>query len=103
VKPEPRIRLEHLEHLWIKQKWEIIRKSQTAADQADRDWNDLNDALNTKLDAEGVTDIVQRDRTKGASLALKSSLDTGKWHAGNAQRHIDDVSLFVKLRELEIL
>jgi hypothetical protein len=37
---------------------------------------------------------------KSESLPLKDALDTGKWHSANAQRHIDDLHLFLKMKEL---
>lgn len=45
----------------------------------DAKWNRLNDEINAKLDAEGITDIVQRDKIKGASLPLQDALGGGKW------------------------
>jgi hypothetical protein len=91
------------ERYWIDQKWRHIRISQAKADKAGNDWNRLNAEINDLMDRSGETDIVQRTKIKSASLPLKDALDTGKWHAAESQRHIDDLTLFLKLRELEIL
>jgi len=60
-------------------------------------------AINVYLDQSGIVDIVQRARIKGESLPLKDALEKGKWHAQNAQRHIDDLMLFLKMKELGVL
>jgi hypothetical protein len=88
---------------WLRLKWGKIRKSQAAADKAGNEWNVINDAINRYLDESGETDIVQRTSIKSKSIPLKDALDTGKWHSAEAQRHIDDVNLFLRLKELEIL
>lgn len=98
-----KLELTPAEEIWIRLKWQKIRTSQAKADEAGNDWNRINAEINDLMDRRGETDIVQRSKIKGASLPLKDALDTGKWHAAESQRHIDDLSLFLKLRELEIL
>lgn len=99
----PALRLTPDEQLWLRQKWRRIRQSQHAADLGTNEWAAINKALNDKLDAEGVRDIVQRTKVKGASIALKDALETGKWHSAEATRHIQDVQLFLRLKELGLL
>lgn len=91
------------ERKWIDAKWQKIRRSATKADAADAKWNRISQEINDKLDREGVTDIIARTRAKNASIPLKDQLDIGKWHSGNAQRHIDDIQLFLRLKELGLL
>jgi hypothetical protein len=95
-----KIKLLPAETNWIKAKWAKIRASQTKADEAGNEWTEMNALLNARYRDE---DPVQKAKLKGANLALKDALDVGKWHSAEAQRHIDDVSLFLRLRELEIL
>lgn len=91
------------EKRWLRRKWEKIRESQRLADEADIKWKEIGAALNEYLDRKFITDIVQRTKIKAESIALKDALETGKWHSRNAERHIHDVSLFIKLRELDVL
>lgn len=87
---------------WIARKWERIRKSQQMADQANKTWNELNGAINRWLDESGEVDIVQRAKIKGASLPLKDALAVGAWHSNEAMRHIADLQLFLKMKELGV-
>lgn len=91
------------DHEWVTAKWALIRKSQQTADKANNDWTRINAEINDYLDRDGTHDIVQRAQVKSQSLALADAYDVGKWHAGNAQRHIDDVMLFLRLKELGVL
>lgn len=97
------MKLTNQEREWVHKKWAIIRRCQKNADQASNAWNRINDEINNRLIREGVMDLVQREEIKSKSLPLKSEFDKGKWNAAEAQRHIDDVQLFLKLRELEII
>lgn len=45
----------------------------------DMKWNELNDALNVKLDAEGVMDIVQREKVKSVNIELAGYMSAAKW------------------------
>lgn len=97
---------------WVKRKWTLIRASQVKADKANNDWNRINNEINDKHRREDqrrhargdfpLTDLMKA-QAKSASLPLQDALETGKWHSRNAERHIHDVSLFLKLKELEIL
>jgi hypothetical protein len=98
-----RIPLEDPEREWIRKKWQEIRKAQTLADASNSDWKRVNAELNVYLDRSNIFDIVQRTKIKGESLALKDALAIGNWHSRNAERHISDIQLFLRLRELEIL
>jgi hypothetical protein len=91
------------EREWVAKKWRLIRRSQRFADQADEDWVRVNDEINDYLDRSGVFDVVARVREKNVSIALTDALDVGSWHAANARRHIDDLSLFLRLKELGLL
>ena len=102
--PQPgKIRLSENERRWMRLKWSKVRKSQQVADESGNEWNKLNAAINRFLDESGETDIVQRTSVKSKSIPLKDALETGKWHSAEAQRHIDDIQLFLRLKELEIL
>lgn len=91
------------EEKWVHSKWGMIRQSQMIADEANNRWKRINSELNDYLNRSGVEDIKQRTKIKGESIALKDALETGKWHSANAQRHIDDMMLFLKMKELELL
>lgn len=97
------IALSPSEHEWLTAKWALIRKSQAVADKASNDWNRINDEIVSFLDRARITDVVQRARRKQESLALQDAYDVGSWHSRNAQRHIDDVQLFLQLKILELL
>jgi len=100
------------EVIWVRRKWALIRESQQMADVANKEWKRINEHINARHDA---TDL-QRRRTgqapltdlskaedKAASLPLTDAMATGDWHSRNAERHIHDVQLFLKLKELELL
>ena len=89
--------------LWVGLKWDRIRTSQKKADKANREWNELNDAFKVWLRDSGETDPVQINHIKSRNLGLADALAVGKWHSAEAQRHIDDLMLFLRLKELEIL
>jgi hypothetical protein len=100
------------ENVWVRSKWKKIRDSQMAADQADIEWRRINEEINAKHEAENKsrkasgraphTDLMVAE-AKGASLPLGDALATGNWHSRNAERHIHDVELFLRLKELGIL
>lgn len=97
------IKLQSEEQEWLRKKWRNIRESQQKADRSSREWSRLNEAMNEYLDQSGITDIVQRDKVKGQNLSMKGALATHAWHAAEAQRHIDDVNLFLRMKELGVL
>lgn len=102
--PQPgKLRLNEEALRWLRLKWGRIRKSQQMADKANNEWNEANAEFREWLDRMGIEDPVQRAKRKSENLRLKEALDVGKWHAAEAQRHIDDVNLFLKLKELEVL
>jgi hypothetical protein len=88
---------------WIELKWALVRESSQLADEANKRWKRINAEINKYMDDSGVTDIVQRNKIKSESLPLKDALAVGKWHSENAQRHIDDVQLFIKMKEVGLL
>lgn len=87
---------------WIDLKWAKIRRSQMLADKANNEWTEINTAINRWMDESGIIDIVQRTKVKGASLPLKDALAVGTWHSAEASRHIADLQLFLKLKELGV-
>jgi len=99
----PKIRVTESDRNWIRLKWVAIRKAQQTADQSNNDWQRINAEINQYMDDSGIVDPVQRAKTKGESLALKDALAVGDWHSRNAERHIHDLQLFLRLRELELL
>jgi hypothetical protein len=91
------------ERQFVSAKWKKIRKSQRLADRASNRWEQISAELNDYLDRSQITDIVVRARTRSTSIALIDAYDDGKWHSANAQRHIDDLALFLRLKELGLL
>lgn len=91
------------EREWVSRKWALIRASQQAADKCNNDWQRINAEIIDYLDRSHVTDWLERIRIKSQSLSLDDALTSGRWHAQNAQRHIDDVQLFLRLKELGLL
>jgi hypothetical protein len=86
--------------VWVKRKWDLIRNSQRKADEANNEWTAFNELLNERYRDETPD---QKAKLKGANLILKDALATGAWHSANAQRHIDDVQLFIKMKEVGLL
>lgn len=105
------IELSTMEREWVNKKWALIRESQRKADAANATWNRINDEINDKHARESqrridrgdfpLTDLMKA-QAKKASLPLQDALDTGNWHSRNAERHIHDLDLFLKLKELGI-
>lgn len=91
------------EREWVSKKWALIRHSQQQADKCNADWQRINAEINDYMDRSHITDWLQRVRVKSESLSLQDALVTGRWFAENAQRHIDDVQLFLRLRETGLL
>lgn len=59
--------------------WHDMREAVRMYRKFDKQWNELNDALGVKLDKEGTTDIVQRDRVKGQNLTLAGYFSGAVW------------------------
>jgi hypothetical protein len=106
------IQLSTMEREWIDKKWALIRDSQRRADAANNTWNRINDEINDKHARESQRRIDRGDfpmtdlmkvQAKSASLPLRDALDTGNWHSRNAERHIHDLDLFLKMKELGLL
>ena len=109
--PIPTIDLTATEKEWVKRKWSLIRASQQKADKANADWNRINDEINHKHEREDVRRAERRDfpltdlmkaQAKSASLPLRDALDTGNWHSRNAERHLLDLQVFLKMKELGV-
>lgn len=88
---------------WVRLKWHAIRTAQRKADEANNNWQRLNDEINAWMDRGGETDIVQRTKIKSESLPLKDALATGNWHSRNAERHIQDVQLFLQMKTMGLV
>jgi hypothetical protein len=97
---------------WVMSKWAEIRRAQILADEANNRWKRINAAINEKHSTESARreargDFAKSDlmkaQEKEASLPLKDALSMGNWHSRNAERHIHDVNLFLKLKEIGIL
>lgn len=88
---------------WVNAKWREIRKAQTDADAANNKWNRINDEIESYLDRSGIHGFLMRAEIKGQSLPLKDALGVGSWKAANAQRHIDDLGLFLEMKRLRLL
>jgi hypothetical protein len=97
---------------WINLKWSEIRKAQILADEANSRWKRINAEINAKHSAESarreergdfpLTDLMKA-KDKEASLPLKDALSVGNWHSRNAERHIHDLNLFLKMKEMGLL
>lgn len=98
-----KLELTSIEKRWVTRKWEVIREAQQKADTAGRDWARLSDEINTYLDGSKITDPLQRARVRAESLALAEAFASGEWFADEARRHIDDLSLFLQMKEHELL
>lgn len=57
----------------------LMQEAVKETQRLDARWNKVNDELNDLLDRRGTTDIVQRTKIKGESLALRDALEGGKW------------------------
>ena len=88
---------------WITRKWTIIRDAQQKADKAVNDWRKLSDEVNDWMDRTGLTDPLQRAKVKGENLTLNDLFALGQWYGKEAQRHIDDVNLFLHLKQVGLL
>lgn len=88
---------------WIQAKWRIIREYHTKADAAVNKWRRISDEVNDYLDSKGVTDVYERSRYRLDSLALRDALEVSTWHRNEANAHIADVNLFLRLKELGLL
>lgn len=88
---------------WVNEKWRLIRRSSALADAASNDWQRVQAEVTSYLDRSGLTDILQRARVMSENVTLSDALEAGSWHAKNAQRHIDDLNLFLRLKELNLL
>ncbi len=87
---------------WVKAKWRQIRKSQQMADAANNKWHQINDEINDLLNRKEVFDVVQRNKIKSESLALKDALAAGKWHSENANRHALDLQVFLMATQMGV-
>lgn len=97
---------------WVHKKWALIRASQQKADAANATWNRINDEINDKHAREDrrraqrndfpLSDIMKAE-AKAASLSLQDALATGNWHSRNAERHLLDLQVFLKMKELGVL
>lgn len=94
------ITLTDMERRWLDAKWAKIRASQEKADAAGNQWTELNEAVKDWLKRSRISDPVQVAKIKGLNLELKDALSTHAWHAMEASRHIADLQLFLKMKEL---
>lgn len=70
---------QHLSSLWTD-----LREANHEVRKADKRWNKINDEINNYLERERITDLVQREKIKSASLALADALGTGSWWRSKA-------------------
>lgn len=106
------VKLDDTERKWIKLKWAQIRMAQQKADDANRKWQQISAEINDKHAREDtrraergdfpMTDLMKA-QAKEASLPLKEALSVGNWHSRNAERHIHDLKLFLKMKEMGLL
>lgn len=91
------------EQEWIRLKWQIIRDAMQTADKAIDRWRRLSAEVNDYLDRKGITDMVQRSKIRGENLSLGEALSTCDWYRAEAQVHMDDLSLYLRLKERGLL
>lgn len=88
---------------WVAAKWRLIRQAQQEADKAIAKWRRVSDEVNTHLDSHHITDIIQRGRVRGENLSMQDAMSTAQWFRAEAQAHIADVTLFLRLKEMGLL
>lgn len=88
---------------FVAAKWRKIRESQQTADQANNDWKRIGAEIRDYLDRSGIHEMLARAKVMQESLALADALEVGDLHARTAQRHIDDLRLFLVLKEHGLL
>lgn len=102
VKPETHFFAAN-ERTWMRRKWEIIRDAQRQADKAINQWRLLSDEVIDYLDRSSITDPVQRARIKGENLRLTDLFTLGQWYRNEARAHMEDLNLFLRLKEMGIV
>lgn len=81
--------------LALRARWqEAVKQTMTY----DAKWNRVNDEINAKLDAEGCTDIVQRNHRKSDSLALRDALAAGNWWRSKADHLANTIQTEIMLQ-----
>lgn len=91
------------ERQWVAAKWALIRDAQINADKSVANWRRVNDEVMDYLKRAGITDPAQIAEVKGANLQLSDYLSRGQWYRAEAQGHIADVNLFLRLKEYHLL
>lgn len=71
---------------WVVDSVTALRRANLKASQASEKWNRLNEAWNEMADANGWTDIVDRNNRKSANLPLKNAMDTWSFWEREAKR-----------------
>lgn len=88
---------------WVCRKWAIIRDFQQKADNAFAKSRRINDELNDYLDRNGVRDIVQRANIRQQSIPLLEAAEDLWAFRREAQAHMEDLNLYLKLKEVGLL
>jgi hypothetical protein len=97
------LRLDQTEREWVTAKWRLIRESQQQADEASNRWEQLAAEVDDYMDRSGLADPLARARVREENLALAEFFAAGRWFGQVAQRHIDDMDLFLRMKELGLL
>lgn len=91
-----------VERQWVDAKWQLIRDAQHKADQAVAKWRRLSDEINSYLDRSGVQDVVQRAKIRNENLALTDAFGASTWFRKEAEVHIADLDMFLKLKKMGV-
>lgn len=91
------------EQRFVIAKWKTIRQAQQDADRAYNNWTRILAEINDYLDRSNIREPLGRVRVLSESLALRDAVEAVDWRQRHAQRHIADLNLFLKMKELEVL
>lgn len=97
----PRRPLNEMELRYAQRLWELIREATQTCSAASRDWNELNQMLDVKLDGDGISDIVVRARTKEANIPLQAAFSKTKFWQQEVLRLSAALESMKTIRELE--
>lgn len=78
-----RIKEKHADYVF--NLWCDMRTAVRTYRKFDQQWNEMNDALDAKLDADGQRDPIMRDRTKSDNLKLAGYLNAAAWWREKAE------------------
>jgi hypothetical protein len=78
----PKLTKDHL--VYIDKLWRRLREANLRTMEYDREWNEVNEELNAKYRAEGITNALQLVRLKEPNIALKDAFAACEWWRAKA-------------------